>query len=79
MGTLAVRLWYTGMQSHDIVTRQNALNTTSMRDIQICACIVCVRIPDPALNMLSCGELDSSHVDSCNLIGPAHIPVGATV
>ena len=37
LGTLAITPWHTGMQSHDIVTRQNALNTTS---IQICACVV---------------------------------------
>ena len=62
LGTLAVRPWHAGMQSHDIVTRQIALNTVSMHYIQICACVVCAHIPSPTLNMLPCGELDGSHV-----------------
>ena len=62
LGALAIRPWHAGMQSHDIVTRQNALNTTGMRVIQICACVLCVHIPSPAPNMSPCGELDGSYV-----------------
>ena len=48
LGTLAVRLWHAEMQSRDIVTRQDVLNTASMLDIQICTCVVCTHTPEYA-------------------------------